>query len=129
MAGVGGGTALAGGAAPDNMADFQQGRQVVVDRLKRRLGHYRQNHNSVTSRFDTSIQTLYTDQQKQTILLKQRHIESKAKKTNKKTNDNKKQDNSSLLATMGVCKVYIYSKTRITNKLCYFLTLLSCEFF
>lgn len=106
---MGGGTALAGGAGPDNMADFQQGRQVVVDRLKRRLGHYRHNHNSVTSRYDTSIETLYTDQQKQTILLKQRHIESKAKKTNKKNTDNKKQDNSSLLATMGVSLTVLWS--------------------
>lgn len=102
MAGVGGGTALAGGAAgPDNMADLQD-RQVVFDRLKRRLSNYRHNHNSVTQRYDTSIDLVYSSEQKQTSILKQRHIESKAKKSNKKTTDNKKQDNSSLLATMGV---------------------------
>lgn len=84
------------------MADFQQGRQVVVDRLKRRLSNYRHNHNSVTNRYDNCFDQLNNDQQKQTILLKQRHIESKAKKANKKTTEHKKQDNSSLLATMGV---------------------------
>ncbi|ROT69990.1 hypothetical protein C7M84_011736 [Penaeus vannamei] len=112
---VGGGTALAGGAAgPDNMADLQD-RQVVFDRLKRRLSNYRHNHNSVTQRYDTSIDLVYSSEQKQTSILKQRHIESKAKKSNKKTTDNKKQDNSSLLATMGQSKMLARGHDQTTS--------------
>ncbi|KAK8743950.1 hypothetical protein OTU49_000928, partial [Cherax quadricarinatus] len=97
------------------MADYQQNRQYVVDRLKRRLVHYRQVHNNVTSRFDSSIETLCTDQEKQTLLYRQKHIESKAKKTNKKTTETKKQDNSSLLATMGQSKMLARGHDQTTS--------------
>lgn len=96
---------LAGGCGPDTMADFQQGRQTVVDRLKRRLNNYR-NHNTVSNHhFEATVDAIYGDQHKQTLLLKQRHIESKVKKNTKK--DNKKQDQS-LLSAMGVSNGRIF---------------------
>ena len=81
------------------MADLQN-KQVIVDRLKRRLGQYRANHNSLNSHFDSAATNLYSEQQKQTSLLRQRHIENKSK--NKAKKSDKKQDHNLLLSNMGV---------------------------
>ena len=83
QSGVAGGT-VSGGIHPDNMADLQN-KQIVVDRLKRRLGTYRTNHSSINNHFQATVDNLYSTEHKNTLLLKQRLIEQKAKKNQKKS--------------------------------------------
>ena len=54
----------------------------------------------MNNRFDTSIELVYNQEQQHTSILKQRHIESRAKK--QKKTDNKSKDSDRILATMGV---------------------------
>ncbi|KAF8785371.1 Mastermind-like protein 3 like protein [Argiope bruennichi] len=56
-------------------------RQTVVDRLKRRLEHYRRHQGSCEPRYDQSANGQYDIQRQETLHLKQRYLEAKAKKT------------------------------------------------
>ncbi|GFR13674.1 hypothetical protein TNCT_464991 [Trichonephila clavata] len=60
-------------------------RQTVVDRLKRRFELYRKHQNACLPRFEQSANSLYESQRQDTILLKQRYLESKAKKAKSKS--------------------------------------------
>ncbi|XP_050038799.2 uncharacterized protein [Dermacentor andersoni] len=58
-------------------------RQAVVDRLRRRIELYRRHHNATLPRFEQAANAVYEDQRQETLLLKQRYLESKVKKTKK----------------------------------------------
>ena len=62
---------------------FSPKRRDVVDRLRRRIEVYRRRQNGCHQRYEFGQKTIY-DQQKQTALfLRQKWLDSKAKKTSK----------------------------------------------
>ncbi|KAJ9599034.1 hypothetical protein L9F63_010491 [Diploptera punctata] len=73
-------------------------RQAVVDRLRRRIESYRRRQSDCIPRFDQSFNGLCEQNIQETLVLKQRFLESKAKRAAKKTD--KKQDNSNNLHTV-----------------------------
>ena len=90
-AGGGGGIAGMGDVLPPK-------RQAVVDRLRRRIENYRRRQSDCIPRFDQSFNGLCEQNIQETLVLKQRFLESKAKRAAKKTD--KKQDNSNNLHTV-----------------------------
>ncbi|KAG8198422.1 hypothetical protein JTE90_021663 [Oedothorax gibbosus] len=62
-------------------------RQTVVDRLRRRLEAYRRHQGSCLPRYDQAASGQYDIQRMETMQLKQRFLENKAKKTRR--NDNR----------------------------------------
>ncbi|XP_067121663.1 neurogenic protein mastermind-like [Centruroides vittatus] len=62
-------------------------RQTVVDRLRRRIELYRRHQEDCSPRYNQTALGLYEQQRHETLLLKQRYLESKAKKVRK--NDHK----------------------------------------
>lgn len=77
-------SAAASDTRPTTMADYQQGRQLVVDRLKRRVDSYRTEHNNVANHLDRTYPVAFEQEHRRTLSLKQRHVEAKNKKNNKK---------------------------------------------
>ncbi|XP_077558605.1 uncharacterized protein LOC144174060 [Haemaphysalis longicornis] len=55
-------------------------RQAVVDRLRRRIELYRRHHNATLPRYEQTASAVCENQRQETLLLKQRYLESKAKK-------------------------------------------------
>uniref|UniRef100_A0A224YCS4 Mastermind n=1 Tax=Rhipicephalus zambeziensis TaxID=60191 RepID=A0A224YCS4_9ACAR len=68
-------------------------RQAVVDRLRRRIELYRRHHNATLPRYEQAANAVYEEQRQETLLLKQRYLESKAKKSKK--NEHKSLKDSS----------------------------------
>ncbi|KAK2182964.1 hypothetical protein NP493_330g04004 [Ridgeia piscesae] len=65
-------------------------RRDVFDRLRRRIESYRQHHVSrVNQRFDSLANGLYKQQRRDTALLHQRWLESKAKRSQKSSSSSK----------------------------------------
>lgn len=62
-------------------------RQTVVDRLRRRFELYRRHQNACLPRYEQAANGLYEAQKQETLLLKQRFLESKAKKAKNSKND------------------------------------------
>lgn len=62
-------------------------RQTVVDRLRRRIELYRRHQEDCSPRYNQTSHGLYEQQRHETLLLKQRFLEAKAKKVRK--NDHK----------------------------------------
>ncbi|XP_077518956.1 uncharacterized protein LOC144128979 [Amblyomma americanum] len=73
-------------------------RQAVVDRLRRRIELYRRHHNAVLPRQGQANSAVSEDQRQETLLLKQRYLESKAKKA-KKSEHKTLKDTSGAAAT------------------------------
>uniref|UniRef100_A0A1E1X9U5 Putative mediator of rna polymerase ii transcription subunit 15 n=1 Tax=Amblyomma aureolatum TaxID=187763 RepID=A0A1E1X9U5_9ACAR len=73
-------------------------RQAVVDRLRRRIELYRRHHNVVLPRQGQANSAVSDDQRQETLLLKQRYLESKAKKA-KKSEHKTLKDTSGAAAT------------------------------
>ena len=78
-------------------------RQAVVDRLRRRIESYRRRQSDCIPRFDQSFNGICEQNIQDTLLLKQRFLESKAKRAAKKTD--KKQDSANSLHTVRTCVV------------------------
>ncbi len=68
--------------------------QMVLDRLKKRLEGYRNHHDEVKPRFEHTINGVNEEQKQQTNLLRQRYVESKAKKSQKKGDKKSNQDST-----------------------------------
>jgi mastermind-like protein len=68
-------------------------RQAVVDRLRRRIESYRRHQNDCIPRFDQSFNGAVEQNIQDTLVLKQRFLESKAKRAAKKS-DKKPSDSS-----------------------------------
>ncbi|XP_064481840.1 uncharacterized protein LOC135394788 isoform X1 [Ornithodoros turicata] len=69
-------------------------RQAVVDRLRRRIELYRRHHNATLPRYEAAANAIYEEQHQDTLMLKQRYLESKTKKA-KKNEHKTVKDNSS----------------------------------
>lgn len=78
-------------------------KQAVVDRLRRRLESYRRRQSDCIPRFDQSFNGICEQNIQETLVLKQRFLESKAKRAAKKTD--KKQESSNTLHTVRTCAV------------------------
>lgn len=62
-------------------------RQNAVDRLERRCDLYRRHQNSCLQRYEQAESRHYETQRQETLLLKQKFLESKAKKAKNNKND------------------------------------------
>lgn len=65
----------------------------VIERLKKRIGNYRQHHTVCSPRFDHTFDGACKQQSIETGLLQKRYVENKAKKAAKKT-DKKQLENA-----------------------------------
>lgn len=66
------------------MADFVTPRRSeVMERLRRRIEHFRQHHNSCEERYMTAMMERQEVDRQQTYALHQRCLQSKAKRSNK----------------------------------------------
>ncbi|KAH0948541.1 hypothetical protein HN011_009447 [Eciton burchellii] len=79
------------GQAPGMGEMLTPKRQAVVDRLRRRIENYRRRQTDCVPRFDQSFNGLCEQNIQDTLVLKQRFLESKAKRQAKKT-DKKQSD-------------------------------------
>ncbi|KZC10162.1 Neurogenic protein mastermind [Dufourea novaeangliae] len=91
------------GQAPGMGEVLTPKRQAVVDRLRRRIESYRRRQTDCIPRFDQSFNGLCEQNIQDTLVLKQRFLESKAKRQAKKT-DKKQSD------PVGLSSVHVYSK-------------------
>lgn len=87
-------------------------RQAVVDRLRRRIENYRRRQTDCIPRFDQSFNGLCEQNIQDTLVLKQRFLESKAKRQAKKTD--KKQNEPVGLSSVHVVSIPICSTYRET---------------
>lgn len=84
-------------------------KQAVVDRLRRRIESYRRHQNDCVPRFDHSFNGVVEQNVQDTLLLKQRFLENKAKRTVKKSEkkpvDSSAQNASSSLPVSSFCLI------------------------
>ncbi|XP_031772520.1 LOW QUALITY PROTEIN: neurogenic protein mastermind-like [Apis florea] len=91
------------GQAPGMGEVLTPKRQAVVDRLRRRIESYRRRQTDCIPRFDQSFNGLCEQNIQDTLVLKQRFLESKAKRQAKKTD--KKQSEP-----VGLSSVHVQQK-------------------
>lgn len=82
-----------------------------IERLKKRVGQYRQHHTECSPRFDQTFTGACEQQSIETVTLQKRYLESKAKKAAKKA-DKKQPENASLAGNLQ-SSVHVVSITRI----------------
>ncbi|XP_025160488.1 neurogenic protein mastermind-like [Harpegnathos saltator] len=87
-------------------------RQAVVDRLRRRIEGYRRRQTDCIPRFDQSFNGLCEQNIQDTLMLKQRFLESKAKRQAKKT-DKKQSD------PVGLSSVHVVSTRNNGIMMCF----------
>lgn len=80
-----------------------------LDRLKNRMGKYRQHHTECGPRFDQSFTGACEQQSVETVILQKRFLENKAKKAAKKA-DKKQPENASLSGNLQ-SSVHVVSNT------------------
>jgi hypothetical protein len=91
--------------ATANMSNNEQTkRQVVFDRLKKRMNLYRKRQNDSIPRFDQTFNGICEQQSVETNVLQKRFIESKAKRVAKKTD--KKQIEANVVRNSKKLKVF-----------------------
>ncbi|CAM1315720.1 Uncharacterised protein g6717 [Pycnogonum litorale] len=73
-------------------------RQAVVERLGRRIEYYRRHMNDMIPRYEQAENGMYDQTKRETLMMKQRFLESKAKKANKKS-DNRNTSKSVIATT------------------------------
>nr|KAF7434573.1 hypothetical protein H0235_002764 [Vespula pensylvanica] len=96
------------GQAPGMGEVLTPKRQAVVDRLRRRIESYRRRQTDCVPRFDQSFNGLCEQNIQDTLVLKQRFLESKAKRQAKKT-DKKQAEQPVGLSSVHVCTKAIRS--------------------
>lgn len=94
------------GQAPGMGEVLTPKRQAVVDRLRRRIESYRRRQTDCIPRFDQSFNGLCEQNIQDTLVLKQRYLESKAKRQAKKTD--KKQSDPVGLSSVHVVSHLLY---------------------
>lgn len=94
------------GQAPGMGEALTPKRQAVVDRLRRRIENYRRRQNDSIPRFDQCFNGLVEQNIQDTQVLKQRFLESKAKRQAKKTD--KKQNDPVGLASVHVVSFFLF---------------------
>lgn len=70
-----------------------------IERLKKRVGNYRQHHHECRPRYDQTFSGVCEQQSNETAILQKRYEQSKAKKAAKKA-DKKTPENSSLAGNL-----------------------------
>ncbi|XP_017789016.1 PREDICTED: neurogenic protein mastermind-like [Habropoda laboriosa] len=98
------------GQAPGMGEVLTPKRQAVVDRLRRRIESYRRRQTDCIPRFDQSFNGLCEQNIQDTLVLKQRFLESKAKRQGEKTD--KKQSEP-----VGLSSVHVVSTLRSNQKI------------
>jgi ATP sulfurylase len=96
-------------------------RRDVYDRLRRRIEHYRNHSAASLSRSGHQVAGQYDQQRQETLLLQQRWLESKSKrsaKNNKANRDTQHPNNQITVSTLFLKKKSDYRKHRI-NPGCY----------
>ncbi|RZF43726.1 hypothetical protein LSTR_LSTR004239 [Laodelphax striatellus] len=80
-------------------------RQATLDRLRRRIENYRRHQSDCIPKFDQTFNGLVEQNFQDTLVLKQRFLENKAKrtakKTDKKTPENNLQGNAHPVSSCG----------------------------
>ena len=71
------------GAPWGSMGDFCPKKKDVVDKLKRRIGLYRQHHQEAQGRYMNAAPDIFERQKQESLVLRQRWEESKARKAAK----------------------------------------------
>ena len=82
--------AVGGGGPPNHLTSAAGGPQVPVERLKRRMDGYRELHNTKLPKYNHTANQINLQQIKDTKLLRQKFLESKTKKTSKKSSNAEK---------------------------------------
>lgn len=95
------------GQAPGMGEVLTPKRQAVVDRLRRRIESYRRRQTDCIPRFDQSFNGLCEQNIQDTLVLKQRFLESKAKRQAKKT-DKKQSEPVGLSSVHVVSHILLY---------------------
>ncbi|KAI4491447.1 hypothetical protein M0804_002839 [Polistes exclamans] len=90
------------GQAP-GMGELPPSRRQAIDRLRRRLQNYRRRQTECAPKFDQSFNGICEQNIQDTLILKQRFLESKAKRQAKKTD--KKQTEQ----PVGLSNVHVVS--------------------
>lgn len=76
-----------------SMGDFwSPKRRDVVERLRRRIEVYRQNHDGCIARYEPSINARYEQCRQETQLLQRRLLDSREKKSTKQQKTNKESN-------------------------------------
>ncbi|KAK3610115.1 hypothetical protein CHS0354_039895 [Potamilus streckersoni] len=87
------------------MGDFlSPKRRDVVDRLRRRLEFYRQHQDQTFQTYDYIADTIYEQQRQEAYLLRQKWLESKAKKSSKSKpkSDTSQAEHRNVLVTKAI---------------------------
>lgn len=113
------------GQAPGMGEVLTPKRQAVVDRLRRRIESYRRRQTDCIPRFDQSFNGLCEQNTYDTQVLKQRFLESKAKRQAKKTD--KKQNDSVGLSSVHMVRVLRLFYSYIVFFVFFFCPSLSCR--
>lgn len=100
------------GQAPGMGEVLTPKRQAVVDRLRRRIESYRRRQTDCVPRFDQSFNGLCEQNIQDTLVLKQRFLESKAKRQAKKT-DKKQAEQPVGLSSVHVVSPFLSLFIRI----------------
>ncbi|KAL2725676.1 neurogenic protein mastermind-like isoform X1 [Vespula squamosa] len=100
------------GQAPGMGEVLTPKRQAVVDRLRRRIESYRRRQTDCVPRFDQSFNGLCEQNIQDTLVLKQRFLESKAKRQAKKT-DKKQAEQPVGLSSVHVVSPFFFIFIRI----------------
>lgn len=90
-------------------------RQAIYDRLRRRITSYRRRQTDCIPRFDQSFNGLCEQNIQDTLVLKQRFLESKAKRQAKKT-DKKQNENVGLSSVHVVSQCFPFGEVRRASK-------------
>lgn len=69
--------------------------QALVERLRRRFEKYRSRHDECVPRFEHTTNGLSDQHKQETFILRQRYLDSKAKKTGKKSDKSNKHHHNS----------------------------------
>ena len=88
------------GQAPGMGEVLPPKRQAVVDRLRRRIENYRRRQTDLVPKFDQTFDVLCEQNTQDTLVLKQRYLDTKARKQAKKT-DKKQNDATGTGPTVG----------------------------
>lgn len=86
-------------------------RQVVFDRLTKRVGNYRKRHSESIPRFDQTFSGICEQQSVETNVLQKRFVESKAKRVAKKA-DKKATD---VTNTVTVVSFFLFEMNDVSN--------------
>lgn len=105
------------GVLPQQMGEvLTPKKQAIVDRLRRRIENYRRRQTDFMPRFDQTFNGFCEQNIQETLLLKQKFLENKAKRTAKKQDKKQTEPGSNIqnnLLTVSFFFVYIFFSPRL----------------